>query len=92
MPHHPLKKELHQQQESDCVHFSKIGFNKIVRQWMRDFAVRARFSKDAIAILQIVTEDMIVERLFMAKEQQFNLRTYNSSIGSLAKDSDHFAR
>jgi histone H3 len=54
------------QKQSECVHFNKSGFKRLVREIAQDFKTDLKFHKEVFALVQVVTEDYIVELLTLS--------------------------
>lgn len=51
------------QKQSDCLYFSKTGFEKIVREVTNKYTVESRFSKNALLSIQLITESYLTDIL-----------------------------
>lgn len=48
------------QKQSDCVYFAKASFERLVKEVTQDFVVDYKWSADAVALSQLITEEYIV--------------------------------
>lgn len=49
------------QKQGDCVYIAKASFERLVKEVTQDYVSNYRWSADAVALMQIITEDYIVK-------------------------------
>lgn len=56
------------QKQSDCVYFGKLPFQRFVRELAQEWSMDAKFSENAMIILQLYIENYLVELLEKANQ------------------------
>jgi histone H3/H4 len=49
------------QKQSDCVYFAKASFERLVKEVTQDYNIDYKWSTDAVALSQLITEEYIVK-------------------------------